>query len=232
MAAIPLLYGESAWLRLVPLTFTEGQFVELATMGSKIDFTNAIKVTPSIAGTSAGDESPKYHTTEGANKNQFSVPDTSKNFNVIDGSVISEESGSDNQNKFEVSVMCTPAQRSTLIAAYEDGSPVIASREIGQNSETQAVAGYEFILGKITDFKDNPQAGPASVDFTVVGIGTFTVKETESTPDFDHTDYNSEATGSGNKIQPVNTTERTILAITSGDWTRLFQGKIVTKLVS
>lgn len=232
MAAIPLLYGEPTFLRLVPGVFSSGQAIEIASLGSKVDFLSAIKVLPAFAGTSSGDESPKYHTTEGANKNQYSVPDNSKNYNVLDGSVISEDAGADNQNKFEASVMLTPAQRSSLIGYYEAGTPVIASREIGKNSETGAIAGYEYILGKVTDFKDNPQAGPHSVDFTIIGIGTFTVAETvPETPDFDHTDYNDIATGSGNTIQPANETARTILALDGTDWTRLFQGKVVTKLV-
>ncbi|MCO5251007.1 MAG: hypothetical protein M9949_06250 [Candidatus Kapabacteria bacterium] len=232
MPAIPLLYGEPTFLRLVPGVFSAGQAIEIASLGSKVDFLNAVKVLPAFAGTSSGDESPKYHTTEGANKNQYSVLDGSKNYNILDGSVISEDAGADNQNKFEASVMASPAQRSTVITAYENGTPVIASREIGRDSETGLIAGYEFILGKVTDFKDNPQAGPHTIDFTIIGIATFTIKETvPGTPDIDHTDYNSIATGAGNTIQPTNETARTITEIDGTDWTRLLAGKVVTKLV-
>lgn len=229
MAAIQLLYGEQSWLRIVPAVYTAGQTTEIASLGTKIDILRAIKVTPTFAGATSADSAAKWFTNDGANGNKFSVPDVSKNYNIIDGSEISEDDAT-STSKFDVSCYLTPAQRQTLITAYEEGTAVIASREIGKDSTTQAVAGYEFILGKIADFKETPQKGPSQYDFSVVGQTTFTIKETTpGTPDVDEADYNTAATGAGNTIQPDNETARTITALTSTDWTRLMSGKIVTK---
>lgn len=227
MAAIELLYGEQSWLRIVPAVYTAGQTTEIASLGTKIDILRAIKVLPTFAGATSADSTAKWHTNDGANGNKYSVPDVSKNYNIIDGTEISEDDKT-SQSKFDVSCFLTPAQRLSLIAAYENGTAVIASREIGKNSTTQAVAGYEYILGKIADFKETPQKGPTQYDFSIVGQTTFTIKETTpGTPDVDETDYNTIATGSGNTIQPDNETARTITTLDSTDWARLLTGKIV-----
>jgi hypothetical protein len=230
MAAIPLIYGEPSWLRIVPGVLASGEKTIIASLGSKSDFTAAVKVAPTVPNLTSTSE--KWHTSDIANGNKLSIPDVSKNYNILSGAEIADEGG-DNSSKFECEVTCTPAQRALLYSWAENGTPIIASREIGKNSSTQAVAGYEYIIGQIADLKENPDKSAHKYSFSVVGKSTFTIKQTSPpTPDFDEDDYNTIATGSGNTITPLGESARTILALTSDDWARLFTGKIVSKLVS
>lgn len=238
MAAIEVLYGESSWLRLVPGTFSSGSTTEVSALSTKIDFLRAIKVSPTFVGASTAESKTKYHTTEIANGNKLSVNDNSKNVNVFTGETINEDSSSGEFAKLECSVIVTPSTRFKLIELYESGALVIGSREIGKNSLTGLPAGYEYLLGSISELKDNPQKGPSSVDFSIIGKsvgagGSFTIKETTpGTADVDQTDYNGSATGGSNTITPhEDGTARTIIDLTSDDWTKLLSGKIVVKLV-
>jgi len=229
MAAIEMIYGEPSFIRLVPGIFTANQSVEIESLGAKIDIVRAIKVTPTFAGATSADSSAKYHTNDGANGNQYSVPDISKNYNILDGTEISADAKTAT-SKFDVSCFLTPSQRLTLITAYEDGTAVFGIREIGKNALTQLPAGYEYILGKIADFKESPSKGPSQYDFSIIAVSTFTIKETvPSTPDIDFADFNTIATGAGNTIQPDNESARTITAIDATDFTKMFSGKIVIK---
>ncbi len=235
MAAIPIIYGESSWLRTVITTLGCTPVETLITaIGTKYDFTMAVKATPTFAAAAAASTTDKWHTTDGSNGNQYSVPDNSKNYNIIDGEEISEDTNAATTDKMDCSVFLTPAQRSAFITAYQDGVPVIVSREIGKDGNTGVAAGYEYLLGIISDLKDNPQKGPGTMDFTITGKvvgtgGSFTIAA-----DVDEVDYNAIATGSGNTITPHNDgTARTITALTSGDWDdTILAGKIVIKLVT
>ena len=241
MAAIPVLYGEPSWLRIIPGVMEVVDNVvttKILDLGTKADYTKAIKVAPTHVGAALSTAKDKYHTTEGSNGNQYSVPDNSQNYNVITGDAIAEDTNTQSTGKMDCSIFVTPAQRSDLITWHENGVAVFGIREIGKNSETGLPAGYEYIAGIITDLKDNPQKGPSTIDFSITGKvigagGTFTIKETTPpTPDVVYTDFNAEATGAGNTITPHSDGDaRTITAIISGDWTRMLLGKIVTKLV-
>lgn len=233
MAAIATLYAESPWLRVVPLTASSGV---ISAVGTKEDFTKALKSTPNFVGAALSSASAKWHTTEIANGNKMSVPDNSANYNVMDGTTISEDSNASTTGKIDCSVLVTAAQRLKLIGWFEDGTPVIVSREIGKDSTTGLAAGYEYILGIVTDLKDSPQKGPSYMDFSITGKvvgagGTFTIQETvPGTPDVDESDYNAVATGGSNTITPHNDgAARTITALDSTDWTRLLTGKVVTQ---
>jgi hypothetical protein len=228
MAALPVLYGESTFLRVVPTTVTDGK---ISALGTKIDFVRIVNVKPGFASANAtaGDT---YFTTEGSNNNRYSRPDNSKNYNILSGEVIAEDSGNDAQDKFDCEIFVSPAQRKTLIEAYKAGTPVFGIRDIGKAATTAACAGYEYILGKITDLVDGPERSASKLSFSITGNSSLLITETvPGTPDVEFADFNTAATGSGNKITPDNESELTITAIDSTDWTSIIVGKIVTKNV-
>ena len=238
MAAIEVLYGEPSWLRLVPGTFTTDSTSEVSAIGPKYDFLRAIKASPTFVGAATSDTKTKYFTTDIANGNKLSTNDNSKNVNVFTGETINEDSASGEYPKLECSVVVTPAQRAKLVEWYENGNLVIGSREIGKNSLTGLPAGYEYLAGSISELKENVQKGPSTMDFSIIGKkigagGTFTIKETvPGTSDVVVDDYNDLATGATNTITPhEDGSARTIIDLTSDDWTKLLTGKIVSKLV-
>jgi hypothetical protein len=224
MAAMDVVFGVSPWVRLLPLTMTDGQATAL---GTKMDLIRAVSAKPAFPNLNS-DTEQAYLTTEGANNNRYSVPDNSKHYNVMDGNEINDDAGGDSVWKFDVDTLYTATQRKTILDLHEAGTPVIASREIGKNATSGAVAGYEYICGKITDLVDDQQSGPSKLQFSITGEAV-TVHETAEVADFDETDYNAAATGASNTITPDNEAARTITDLVTDDWTRLLTGKIVTK---
>ncbi|GAB1371209.1 hypothetical protein MASR1M45_12710 [Candidatus Kapaibacterium sp.] len=220
MAAIELLYGESTFLRLIPTTLTDGK---ISALGTKIDFLRIVKVEPSFPAPASASETT-YFTTEGSNNNRYSTPDKSKNYNVLDGTEISE-GGGDSAYKFVCEVMVTPAQRKLLIDYYIAGTPVIGSRDLGKNAVNGNNAGYEYLLGRISELTDTPQRSPSKITFTIQTSKTIEFQGT----DVDEADYNAIATGATNTLTPDNEPTHTITALTSGDWAKLILGEIVTK---
>jgi hypothetical protein len=224
MATIEALYNEPSWLRITPVALTSGSLTELASFGTKIDFDKAKKVTPTHVGAAAATATETaYAETEGANGNKYSVVDNGRNFNVITGAEISDDTNSSTTASSECEVFWTPTQRVSIIDIFANGTPVIGTREIGKNSTTQLPAGYEHILGNISELKENPVAGPHTCTFNIVGKDSYTAGAGVT-----YTTFNTAITGSSNTITPHNDgTARTIPAITSGDLVKLLQGKIV-----
>lgn len=228
MAAIEITYAESSFARLVPAILTSGK---ISSLGTEIDLLRSTKVTPKFVSPNSTGET-QYHTVDGSNGNQYSTPDISKNYNVISGVEISDGTGADANESFAIEAFVTPAQRKTLIDAFRAGTPLIASRDIGKNATTEAVAGYEYLLGKITEYTESSGSGPLKITFSITADPTITFKTTSDIPDVDETDYNTIATGAGNTITPDNEPELTITALTTPDWANLVLGKIVTKNAS
>lgn len=238
MSAIAVTFGESSWLRLVPLTVPDMNTKVITAVGTKLDFTSAIKVAPTHAGAAAATKA-KWFTTQLANGNNFAIPDNSVSVNPITGAEVDTQGSAATTGSHSCSVTYSPTDRTTLIGLFESGKPAISIREIGKNATTGVCAGYELVLGQLTNLKENPQKGPSNMDFDITGVvvgsgGSFSIKETTpGTPDVDETDFNAVATGSGNTITPLKDgAARTIIALTSGDWTNLLLGQTVTKLVA
>jgi len=226
MPAIDVLYGKSSFLRLLPTTLTDGK---ISALGTKIDFVRIADVKPVVVSAiaAAGDV---FFTSEGSNNNRYSVPDKSKHYNVTTGAEIAGDTGSDSNDKFEADVFPTPSQRTTIKQAFKDGTPVFAIRDIGKKATSQTVAGYEYIMGTITDFVDTPDNGPSKIAFSITGTSTYSINETVTdTPDLDEADFNSAVTGASNTIEPDNEPVLTITAIDATDWADIILGKIVTK---
>lgn len=223
MAALPILYGESTFFRLVTTTLTEGK---IATIDAKTDF-SSVKVDPSYPAPASTAE-VQYHTTTGANNNRYSVPDKSKNFNVLDGTEISEASG-DSTFKLTGEVMVSPAQYKTLTEAFLSGDPVFGICDIGKDAQTEAIAGYEYLLGRITELTITTNPGPTPISFTLETSKTISFIGGEAPPDY--TDFNTVATGITNKLTPTNEAELTITELVKVDWDKLIVGEIVTKYV-
>lgn len=230
MAAIDLIYNQSSFLRLVPATMSDGK---ISALGTKIDILRVVNITGNPISTNASTETA-YHTKDASNGNQYSVPDIGKNYNALTGVEISEDTGGDANESFACEVLLTPAQRKTLMDHFRAGTPIFASRDYGKHATTSAVAGYDFIMGKITEFKESPEAGPASFSFSITADPTIIFLETTpGTPDVEYTDYNSAATGEDNTITPDNESTLTISALAEADWDdALILGKIVTKNVT
>ena len=228
MAAIELLFGESTFIRLVPTTLTEGK---ISGLGTKIDFPRIVsaKSTPASSG---ADSSTQYHTTDASNGNRYSRIDKSKNYNIISGEVIVDDGGGDSKPKIECEILVTPAQRKQIWDLYNDGTPVLASRDIGKSPTTDAIAGFDYICGKITDLSDSPERGPSKLSFSIAASDAVEFKTTAEALDVTEADYNAIATGASNTIQPDNEPEVTILALAAGDWSDIVVGKLVQKLVS
>lgn len=237
MAAIAVLYAESSWLRLCLLITTMSSKV-ITAVGSNVDFVAAIKVTPTHAGFAAPTKA-KWFTKGLANGNNYAVPDYSVTVNPITGDEV--DTAATSVGSLACSVTASPSLRDILIGLFESGAPVVAIREIGKDASTQKVAGYEYLIGPVTNLKENPDKGPSNYDFDIAGVviadvgGNFSIATSGgslATPDVDETDVNAVATGPSNKITPLKDgAARTIEAITSGDWDDLLLGKTVTILV-
>lgn len=221
MSAIELLFGESSFLRLLPTTETNGKITDF---GTKQDFLASVKVNSSWPAP-ASTADVQWFTTTGANNNRYSVPDKSKNYNAMDGTVISEASG-ESVYKFDCEVTVTKTQRNALVEAYQKGEPIFGIKEMGKSTTTGECVGYEYILGRITELTENQNAGPTTIAFTISSSKTIAFPAV--TPK-DHTDFNTECTGVSNKLTPVNEPEHTITALTTQDWDRLIIGEIVYK---
>lgn len=229
MAAIAMVYNQSSFLRIVPCTAAASI---ISALGTKIDILRVVNIIPNAISTNASTETT-YHTVDASNGNQYSVPDVGKNYNAITGVEIADDTGGDANESFACEVFLTFAERKTLMDHYRAGTPVFGIRDIGKNTSTQAVGGYEYILGKITEFKESPEAGPGKYSFNISADPTITFLETTpGTPDVVYTDFNSAATGAGNTLTPDNTPTLTITALAEADWEdALVLGKIVTKNV-
>jgi len=226
MSAIPMVYNESSFLRLLPATLTDGR---ISGLGTLIDIKRVVKVIMNPITTNASTET-KYHTKDASNGNRYSVPDIGKNYNVLTGVEISDDSGGDANENFSCDVYLTFAERKTLLDHFRAGTPIFASRDIGKNSSNGLVAGYEYILGKIIEFKEAPEAGPATFSFSINADPTIVFYQTTpGTDDITFTQYNTAATGASKKITPDNTPELTIPDLITGDWDNIKLGKIVTK---
>ena len=234
MTAEPAMYGESSWFRILSLT-TDMATKIVSALGTKLDFTKAIKVAPTHVGYAATDTKAKWFITNIANGNGIAVPDNSSTINVLDSSVVDTSGSAALFPVFSCSVAYQPSDRTTLLSLFLSGAPVIGIREIGRWSSDGAPAGNEFIVGTIANLKENQQKGPNNMDFDISGckIGTggkFTLTGT-TPPTF--TSFNAAATGSGNTITPLlDGAARTIIALTTTDWDNLLLGNLITKLAA
>lgn len=238
MATIELIYGESGWLRLVPCIMDSTTKTQINSLGTKVDFTYAVKSTPTFtppaSATTAG---TKYLETSIANNNKVAVVDNGKSYLLATGEEIStESSNTSSTDKIECTVTSSKTLLDSVVTAYRAGTPLFVIREVGKSPTTGTAAAYDYLFGTISEYKENPAAGPLTFDFTItakkIGAGLdFTIKETTpGTPDVDESDFNTAATGASNTITPVNDgTARTITAITTTDWSDLKAGKIVRK---
>ncbi|MBX3044914.1 MAG: hypothetical protein KIT33_09820 [Candidatus Kapabacteria bacterium] len=228
MANIDLLYADSTFLRLVPCTETDGKITGL---GTKMDFLSIVSVKPTFMSPNAS-TSEAYFTSEGANNNRYSTLDKSKNYNIRTGDVIADDSSGDASERFECEVFLTATQRKSIIDLFTAGTPVFAISDIGKKTLDEAPAGFEYVLGKITDLQDSRERSASKLSFSVTASKAIEINLTAEVPDIDETDLNAVATGAGNTITPVNESAKTVTALTSGDWTNLVAGKIVIKNAS
>lgn len=231
MAGIPVIYGEASWLRLViPTMSASPNDKEIASYGAPDDIIHAIKASRTFVGATISTSSAKYHSTDIANGNKLSVPDVSFNRNAVDGSTISDDNADTSMPKFECSAVLTSALRTKIIAAFEAGVPVFATREVGKIADTGNSAGNETIFGLITDLKENPGKGPSTYDFTITankfGSGqTFTLKATTG----EMAAFNTASRGASKTLTPYVGSAITFLELTDEDWTNLGLGKVITK---
>ena len=225
MAAIDVVYGESGFNRLLPLTVADGATL-ITGLGTLIDFNNAVKVAPSHAGYAGSASKTKYFTTKIHNGNDFSIVDNSKSYDPTTGLVVDTSGSTSNTSKHSCSVTYTPAQRNALITLNLNGKPVISIRETGIDAATGLVAGYEYLIGTVQNLKENNAAGVSTLDYDVVGCvigpnGSFQLDCATSTPWASLVTFatiNTAAAGGSHTITLVNGTVRTITSLVTGDF--------------
>ncbi|MCK9301676.1 MAG: hypothetical protein M0P35_00515 [Bacteroidales bacterium] len=230
------IYGESPFLRLAVFDLSSpgsGSGSAISGFDDIYDFPFPSQVKCNYAGASAATSEAKYFEETVHNGNTMGIPDHSVKINVASGQEYSDAGGDANTWSFSCTVTTyTVEQREMLINCYENGIPMIASREIGRDATTGQSAGYSYIGGVISVFDESTQPGVLKIDFTIRGvlIGGSGAFPFEQGTNINESDYNNIATGANNPVAVFNAgADRVIHEINALDWASILTGKIVEK---
>jgi len=213
--------GDGQFLRLLTaLTFDSTVTTKITGLGTtKIDLLATVSAaTPTYAGAASTDT--KYFETKLSTGNILRVQDNTITMEGATG----YKATSDGKTVDGIDVTATMGitNYSALLTLFRAGTPIAAARAIGFKADDGTCVGYEHIIGKITEFSAAPKEGLMEVKFKISAGKTYTA-DTGVT----YSAYNTQMTGSSNKITPVGMGELTITDLTADNFTSLLTGAIV-----
>lgn len=223
-----LIYSEGGFLRIVR-GITHSNYDITAVAGwsektAKMDALSVVSVTPTYA--SGAPSTDKYYDTKLSTGVTLRVQNNANAVLAKTGYKTSVDNKA--VEKIDATILVSSADYLALLEDYRGGKVIIVIRGMGLKVEDNSIAGYEHMLGIITDLKPAPKDGLFELGLTITAQAcTVNVSATGCT----YANYNAMACGSSNKIEPVGmeiSGGYTIKDLTSGDFNELMtSGKII-----
>lgn len=194
------------FVALKPVTLTSG---EITAFGSQQNYLVIEGETQTIAN---GRLATEYITKELTND---VILRAARNQVTIDAATGATVSAGDAKDTFQFTANVTQAQKAALVSLIKDGTPVVAAWGV-RNAVTKGIEEYSYLLGYLEgDLSVEGGANFIALQLTVAGGVGFVADEAVTSV-------------SWSALTPTGATEITPSSVSSGNFTALLSGEIVT----